>query len=84
MEQVWYEIRVGGHISAGWSDWLGGLEIVNEQGGEAVLRGPLIDQAALHGVLAQVHALNLDLLGLRRIAGGRGAEQHLGPRSAPG
>jgi hypothetical protein len=68
MEQAWYEIQIKGHLSGSWSDWFSGMEVMNLDGGEALIRGPLPDQTALHGVLARVHALNLTLLGLRRVS----------------
>ena len=61
-----YEIRVEGQLTERWSDWLGGLAIQVEPGGETTLRGPLPDQAALLGVLTQLHALNLTLISVRR------------------
>jgi hypothetical protein len=67
MEQEWYEIQFKGQLSASWSDWFGGLEVHVLEDGGTLLRGPLADQAALHGVLAQVYALNLTLLALHRI-----------------
>ena len=67
MEPEWYEIQVRGHMSAAWSDWFGGMEVTNLDSGEAIICGPLPDQAALHGVLARIHSLNLTLLGLRRV-----------------
>jgi hypothetical protein len=68
MGQECYEIHIKGHMGADWSDWFDGLSVANLDGGEALLRGSLADQAALHGVLARLHALNLTLLGLRRLA----------------
>jgi hypothetical protein len=62
-----YEIRVRGHLSAGWSEWFGGLALHLDENGETVLAGPLADQAALLGVLAKLHQLNLDLLAVRQI-----------------
>jgi hypothetical protein len=67
MSQEWYEIQLKGQLSASWSDWFDGMEVRALEGGEMLLRGPLADQAALHGVLARAYALNLTLLGLRRI-----------------
>jgi len=67
MKEEWYEIQLKGQLSASWSDWFDGLEVRALEGGEMLLRGPLADQAALHGVLARAYALNLTLLGLRRI-----------------
>lgn len=68
--QVW-QIRVRGHLGAQWSEWFEGLTITNIQHGQeaqAILSGPLADQAALHGVLAKVRDLGLPLLAVNRVA----------------
>ena len=57
-----YEIRIGGHLPEGWSDWFAGMEIRNEPGGETILIGPLPDQAALLGLLNRIQAWNMRLL----------------------
>ena len=57
-----YEIRVKGHLDAHWTAWFTGLEITNLENGEAVLSGEIVDQAALHGVLAKVRDLGLPLI----------------------
>jgi hypothetical protein len=62
-----YEIRVEGHLSDRWSDWFDGLAVRNEPNGETALCGQLADQAALFGVLARIHALNLALISVRRL-----------------
>jgi hypothetical protein len=67
MEQERYEIHIKGHLSASWSDWFDGLTVTNLEYGEALITGPVPDQAALHGVLARVYSLNLALLGVRRV-----------------
>jgi hypothetical protein len=61
-----YHIRVGQHLDAECSAWLGGLAITNLEGGEALLSGPLADQSALYGVLQRLRDLNVSLLDLRR------------------
>ncbi|HEX2032732.1 MAG TPA: hypothetical protein VHS99_00985 [Chloroflexota bacterium] len=63
-----YEIRVAGHLSAHWEASFQGMTLTNEPGGTAVLRGPVPDQAALHGLLARVRDLGLPLLSLSRLA----------------
>lgn len=68
MGQQCYEIRIKGHVSADWSDWFHGLVVTNLESGQARISGPIPDQAALHGVLAQIYALNLTLLEVRRVA----------------
>ncbi len=65
-----YEIRVQGHLDQCWSEWFGGLTISYEGDGCTGPRGPLPDEAALHGVLIKVHDLALPLLSVNRIAAG--------------
>jgi hypothetical protein len=65
-----YEIRVQGHLDRHWSDWFEGLIISYEGDGSTVLRGPLSDEAALHGVLIKVRDLALPLLAVNRMATG--------------
>jgi len=57
-----YHIRVKGHLDSQWSAWFDQLAISNEANGEAVLVGPLTDQAALHGVLIRIRDLGLPLI----------------------
>ena len=62
-----YEIRVEGHLADRWSDWFEGLTIRNEANGDTILTGLLADQAALYGVLAKIHNLNLNLISVQRL-----------------
>ena len=57
-----YEIRVKGHLDPRWSAWFGGLTVTNAANGETVLKGEVVDQAALQGLLSKVHDLQLTLL----------------------
>jgi hypothetical protein len=61
-----YEIRVQGHLDQRWSEWFDGLAISYDADGNTVLRGPLVDEAALHGVLNKVRDLALPLLAVSR------------------
>jgi hypothetical protein len=63
---VFYEIRVKGHIGENWSSWFEGMAIRHEESGETVLSGPLVDEAALHGVLIKIRDLGLSLVELKR------------------
>src|SRR5918997_245336 len=63
-----YHIRVKGHLDPSWSVWFDDLTITNEANGDAVLAGPIVDQAALHGVLIKVRDLGLTLLGVSLVA----------------
>ena len=62
-----YQIRIKGHLGDQWSDWFEGLTITREENGETLLTGPLVDQAALHGVLKRVRDLGMPLLSVNRI-----------------
>jgi len=62
-----YEIRVKGHLGGRWSGWFDGLEITNLENGEALLSGEIVDQAALHGVLAKVRDLGLPLVAVNSV-----------------
>lgn len=61
-----YQIRIGQHLDAHCSAWLGGMTITNLDSGEAMLTGQLIDQAALYGVLQSLRDMNVTLLDVRR------------------
>jgi hypothetical protein len=62
-----YEIRVLGQLDQRWSDWLDGLTVTHDTDTTTLLRGELVDEAALQGVLTKLHGLNLPLLSLRRL-----------------
>jgi hypothetical protein len=62
-----YEIRIKGHLDDKWADWFEGLTITREDNGETLLIGPVVDQAALHGVLRKVRDLAMPLLSVSRI-----------------
>ncbi|HEX6508791.1 MAG TPA: hypothetical protein VF221_14280 [Chloroflexota bacterium] len=54
-------ITVDGHLDPTWSEWFAGMTITNIENGKAVLAGTIVDQAALHGVLAKIRDLGLPL-----------------------
>jgi hypothetical protein len=62
-----YEIRLQGHLAGHWSEWFDGLTLTCENDGTTLLRGPVIDQAALHGLLQQVRDTGLPLVSVTRI-----------------
>ena len=57
-----YEIRLQGHLDARWSDWFDGLTLTRESDGTTLLEGPVVDQAALHGLLQKVRDTGLPLV----------------------
>ncbi|MCP4541030.1 MAG: hypothetical protein GY832_28170 [Chloroflexi bacterium] len=65
---VIYEIRVKGHLdSPHWSKWFGDMTVTVDEAGETTLSGPVIDQAALHGLLAKIRDLGLPLLSVNHV-----------------
>jgi hypothetical protein len=69
-----YEIRVQGRLNQRWSSWFDGLTISYEGEEITVLRGSLIDEAALHGVLIKVRDLALPLLAVSRVQDSKKSE----------
>ena len=63
-----YQIRIKGHLGRQWTDWFGGLTITLEDNGETLLTGPVVDQAALHGLIKKVRDLGMPLVSVFRIA----------------
>ena len=62
-----YRIHVGGHLDDRWSDWFDGLVIERRADGTTELLGPVVDQAALHGVIARIRDLGLPLLAVEGV-----------------
>ena len=56
-----------GHLGHEWTDWFGGLSITLEENGDTLLTGPVVDQAALHGLLKKVRDLGLPLVSVMRV-----------------
>ena len=62
-----YQIRIKGHLGQQWTDWFEGLTIRLEENGDTVLTGPVVDDAALHGLLKKVRDLGMPLLSVNRV-----------------
>ena len=62
-----YHIRVKGHLGPRWERWFEPLAIARQDNGDTLLAGPIIDQAALHGVLKRIRDLGLPLISIERI-----------------
>ncbi len=63
---LYYAIRIKGLLDPHW-DWLGNLTVIHLAQGETLLSGPILDQAALHGLLARIRDLNLTLLAVNQL-----------------
>jgi len=66
-EPMIYQIRIQGHLGSQWTDWFEGLTITRQDNGETLLAGPVVDQAALYGLLRKVRDLGLPLLSVNRV-----------------
>jgi len=62
-----YEIRLRGHLDSRWAAWFDGLSLSNENDGTTVIGGPVVDQAALHGLLQKVRDLGLPLVSVTQV-----------------
>jgi hypothetical protein len=62
-----YEIRVKGHLGSHWAAWFDGLSLTHEGDGTTVLRGPVVDQAALHGLLNKLRDVGIALVSLTQV-----------------
>ena len=62
-----YQVRIKGHLGLHWTDWFGGLTITLEDNGDTLLTGPVVDQAALYGLLRKVRDVGLPLIAVTRV-----------------
>ena len=62
-----YEIRLKGHLDDRWTDWFENMSFTHESDGTTILSGPVVDQAALYGLLRKVRDLGLPLLSVIQV-----------------
>ena len=62
-----YQIRIKGHLGHQWTAWFEGLTITLEEDGNTLLTGPVVDQAALHGLLKRVRDLGMSLVSVSSV-----------------
>ena len=62
LEAKRYEIRMKGRLDSSWAEWLGGMSLTHASDGTTVLVAPVVDQAALHGVLQKLRDLGVTLI----------------------
>jgi hypothetical protein len=66
-----YQIRIQGHLGRQWTDWFEGMTITLEENGDTLLSGPVVDQAALYGLLKKVRDSGLPLISVYPLEHGR-------------
>lgn len=62
-----YRIELQSVLNSNWADWLGNLEITNTATGNTVLVGEVVDQSALHGLLARIRDLGVPIVSIQRL-----------------
>jgi hypothetical protein len=70
-QPVVYQIRIKGQLNSQWTDWFEGLTITLEDNGDTLLTGPVVDQAALHGLLKKVRDLGMPLVSVSPVEPGQ-------------
>jgi hypothetical protein len=68
-----YEIRVRGHLDSRWAGWFDGLSLTRENNGTTIIHGPVVDQAALHGLLQKLRDMGMPLVSVTQVRPGRPA-----------
>ena len=66
-EPMVYQIRIRGYLGRTWTEWFGNMTISLEDNGDMLLTGPVVDQAALHGLLKKVRDLGMTLLSVNYV-----------------
>jgi hypothetical protein len=62
-----YEIRVEGRLDSRWTAWFDGMTLTNERDGTTSIHGPVLDQAALHGLLNKLRDVGLPLISVTQV-----------------
>lgn len=62
-----YEIKLKGHLNESWADWLDDLTITHGDDGTTTLKGEIVDQAALHGILKKINDLGIPLISVNKL-----------------
>ena len=79
-----YQIRVGGHLESRWAAWFDGMSLSYETDGTTHISGPVVDQAALHGLLHTLRDTGLPLVSVTQVEPDRPDVPPIDHRSAEG
>jgi hypothetical protein len=74
-----YQIKIKGHLGHEWTGWFEGLTVTLDEDGNTLLTGPVVDQAALHGLLKKVRDLGLSLVSVNPVDSGLGGTSEIKP-----
>ena len=66
-EAMVYQIRIKGHLGPQWTEWFADLTITLQENGETLLAGPVVDQAALYGLLKKVRDFGMPLISINQV-----------------
>ncbi|MFB7333075.1 hypothetical protein ACFC00_15655 [Streptomyces adustus] len=66
----WYEIRLQGRLDPRWATRFDGMTLTTDSDGTTLLQGPVVDQAALHGLLHRLRDVGLPLVSVARVETG--------------
>jgi hypothetical protein len=78
-----YQIRLKGQLGSEWAEWFGGLTITLADNGDTLLTGPVVDQAALHGLLKRVRDLGMPLISVSPVEPGPATTLGTGQADVP-
>lgn len=66
-----YEIKVWGSLDESWSNWYSGMTVIPDEARlekpVTTLRGPVIDQSALRGILIRLWDMNFELISVQQV-----------------
>ena len=62
-----YEIRVEGRLESRWVAWFDGMTLTPAGDGTTSISGPVVDQAALHGLLRRLRDVGLPLISVTQL-----------------
>ena len=74
-----YKIRIKGQLDPQWTDWFEGMTIKQEDNGNTLLIGPVVDQAALLGLLRKVRDLGMPLISVCPLESGAEGTSEIKP-----
>ena len=63
----WYEIRLTGRLAPRWAARFDGMTLTPQDDGTTLIEGPVVDQAALHGLLRTLRDIGLPLLSVTQV-----------------